>query len=132
MTNEIQRETHQLKTTLSRKSEELHRLEVEHQANLQRLHELTQQLEHLRGQEMQGKGEKRRLEDELAEITKEKEGLIRRMQDLQIRYDDYVRTMEGERAEMIRTQRHHVKLLTSKLFHQILSEMVRRRRKDAF
>jgi hypothetical protein len=81
---------------------------------------------------MQGKGEKRRLEDELAEITKEKEGLIRRMQDLQIRYDDYVRTMEGERAEMIRTQRHHVKLLTSKLFHQILSEMVRRRRKDAF
>jgi hypothetical protein len=40
--------------------------------------------------------------------------------------------MEGERAEMIRTQRHHVKLLTSKLFHQILSEMVRRRRKDAF
>jgi hypothetical protein len=105
---------------------------VEHQANLQRLHELTQQLEHLRGQEMQGKGEKRRLEDELAEITKEKEGLIRRMQDLQIRYDDYVRTMEGERAEMIRTQRHHVKLLTSKLFHQILSEMVRRRRKDAF
>jgi hypothetical protein len=31
---------------------------------------------------MQGKGEKRRLEDELAEITKEKEGLIRRMQDL--------------------------------------------------
>jgi len=28
---------------------------------------------------MQGKGEKRRLEEELAEITKEKEGLIRRM-----------------------------------------------------
>jgi hypothetical protein len=81
---------------------------------------------------MQGKGEKRRLEEELADITREKEGLIRRMQELQARYDDYVRTMENERAEMIRTQRHHVKLLTSKLFHQTLSEMVRRRRKESF
>lgn len=65
---------------------------------------------------MQGKGEKRRLEEELAEITKEKEGLIRRMQDLQARYEEYVRTMESERIEMIQTQRNHVKLLTAKLF----------------
>jgi len=42
LTNEIQRETHSLKTNLSRKTEELNRLEHEHQANLQRLHELTQ------------------------------------------------------------------------------------------
>lgn len=46
---------------------------------------------------MHGKGEKRRLEDELAELTREKEGLIRRMNDLNARYDDYVQTMERER-----------------------------------
>ena len=34
LTNEIQRETHTLKSNLARKSEELHRLEHEHQANL--------------------------------------------------------------------------------------------------
>lgn len=31
---------------------------------------------------MQGNGEKRRLEDELGEITREKENLLRRMNDL--------------------------------------------------
>jgi hypothetical protein len=46
---------------------------------------------------MHGKGEKRRLEDELAEITREKENLLRRMQDLSQRYDEYVTTMERER-----------------------------------
>ena len=39
---------------------------------------------------MHGKGEKRRLEDELNEITKEKENLLRRMNDLSQRYDEYV------------------------------------------
>ncbi len=75
----------------------MRRLEREHESNIERLRELTHQLESLRGQEMHGKGEKRRLEDELAEITREKENLLRRMQDLSQRYDEYVTTMERER-----------------------------------
>ena len=67
---------------MQKKNEELKRLEREHEQNLDRLRELTNQLENLRGQEMHGKGEKRRLEDELAEITREKDTLIRRMIDL--------------------------------------------------
>ena len=79
---------------------------------------------------MHGKGDKRRLEEELAEITREKETLIRRMNDLTQRYDEYVATMERERAEILRANKNHVKLLTAKLFFQTMSEMVRIRRKD--
>jgi hypothetical protein len=39
---------------------------------------------------MQGKGEKRRLEEELEELTKEKDNLIKRMNDLNDRYNAYV------------------------------------------
>jgi hypothetical protein len=53
------------------------------------------------------------------------------MTDLNQRYDDYVLTMERERTEIIRANRNHVKLLTSKLIYQTLSEMVRKRKKDA-
>ena len=79
---------------------------------------------------MHGKGDKRRLEEELAEITREKETLIRRMNDLTQRYDEYVATMERERAEILRANKNHVKLLTAKLFFQTMSEMVRIHRKD--
>ena len=64
------------------------------------MRDLTNQLDILRGQELHGKGEKRRLEDELAEITREKDNLIRRMNELSQRYDEYVATMERERAEI--------------------------------
>jgi hypothetical protein len=39
---------------------------------------------------MQGKGEKRRLEEELEELTREKDNLIKRMNDLNDRYNAYV------------------------------------------
>ena len=106
------------------------RLEREHESNMDRLRELTNQLESLRGQEVHGKGEKRRLEEELADLTREKEGLIRRMNDLNARYDDYVQTMERERQEIVRANRNHVKLLTAKLVYQMLNEMIKKRRKD--
>jgi hypothetical protein len=41
LTSEIQRETQQIKANLLKKSEELKRLEREHEQNLDRLRELT-------------------------------------------------------------------------------------------
>ena len=80
---------------------------------------------------MHGKGEKRRLEDELAEISREKENLLRRMTDLNHRYEDYVAQMATEREEITRANRNHIKLLTTKLLFQTLAEMTARRRKEA-
>jgi predicted nuclease with TOPRIM domain len=81
---------------------------------------------------MHGKGEKRRLEDELAELNREKDNLIRRMTDLNSRYEEYVSNMEHEREEISKANRNHIKLLTAKLFYQTLNEMVFTRRKEAF
>jgi len=81
---------------------------------------------------MHGKGEKRRLEDELGELTREKENLVRRMQDLSTRFDEYVANMERERQEITRANRNHIKLLTAKLFYQTFSDMLRVRRKESF
>lgn len=80
---------------------------------------------------MHGKGEKRRLEDELAEISREKENLLRRMTDLNHRYEDYVAQMATEREEITRANRNHIKLLTTKLLFQTLNDMTARRRKEA-
>jgi hypothetical protein len=66
----------------------------------------------------------------LTEITREKENLIRRMNDLTQRYDEYVANMERERIEIMRANRNHVKLLTAKLFYQTFSNMLRLRRKE--
>lgn len=54
------------------------------------------------------------------------------MNDLSMRYDEYVATMDKERAEIVQANRNHVKLLTAKLFYQMFTEMVQRRRKEAF
>lgn len=66
----------------------------------------------------------------MTEITREKENLIRRMNDLTQRYDEYVANMERERIEIMRANRNHVKLLTAKLFYQTFSNMLRLRRKE--
>jgi len=65
---------------------------------------------------MQNKSEKRRMEDELDHLTRDRNDLIQRMNELRDRYDDYVFTMNKEREEIMSQNRSHIKLLTAKLF----------------
>jgi cell division protein FtsB len=74
----------------------------------------------LRSQELHSKTEKRRMEDELEDLTRERNDLIRRMNELSDKYEDYVSTMNRERIEIMKANKNHVKLLTAKLFFQIL------------
>lgn len=71
------------------------------------------------------------MEDELEDLTRERNELIRRMNELSDRYEDYVSTMNRERIEIMKANKNHVKLLTAKLLFQILSESIHSRRKDA-
>ncbi len=56
------------------------------------------------------------MEDELDDLTRERNELIRRMNELSDKYEDYVTTMNRERMEIMKANKNHVKLLTSKLF----------------
>ncbi len=98
-----------------RKSDELRRLERDHEANLGRLRELNNMMDSLRSQEAHSKNEKRRMEDELDDLTRERNDLIRRMNDLSDKYEEYVSTMNRERIEIMKANKNHVKLLTAKL-----------------
>jgi chromosome segregation ATPase len=109
----------------------LKRLEREHESNLGRLRELNTMLDSLRSQEMHSKNEKNRMEDELEDLTRERNDLIRRMNELSDRYEDYVSTMNRERIEIMKANKNHVKLLTAKLLFQILTESIMKRRKEA-
>lgn len=80
---------------------------------------------------MQTKTEKRRMEEELEDLTRERNELIRRMNELSDKYEDYVSTMNRERSEIMKANKNHVKLLTAKLLYQVLTEMIHWRRKDA-
>lgn len=71
------------------------------------------------------------MEDELEDLTRERNHLIKRMNDLSDKYEEYVTTMNRERIEIMRANKNHVKLLTTKLFFQILSEAIYKRRKHA-
>ena len=48
-------------------------------------------------------------------LTAERDDLVRKMNELNARYEDYVATMNGERAHIIRTNKTHIRLLTAKL-----------------
>ena len=54
------------------------------------------------------------------------------MNELSDRYEDYVQTMNRERSEIMKQNRSHIKLLTSKLLFQILNESMHQRKKNAF
>ena len=56
------------------------------------------------------------MENELEDLTRERNDLIRRMNELSDKYEDYVSTMNKERVEIMRANKNHVKLLTAKLF----------------
>lgn len=64
---------------------------------------------------MHSSTEKRRMEDELEDLTRERNDLIRRMNELSDKYEDYVTTMNRERIEIMKANKNHVRLLTSKL-----------------
>lgn len=55
------------------------------------------------------------MEDEYDDLTKDRNDLIRRMNELSDKYEDYVNTMNKERGEIMRANKNHVKLLTTKL-----------------
>ena len=56
------------------------------------------------------------MEDELDDLTRERNELIRRMNELSDKYEEYVTTMNRERIEIMKANKNHVKLLTAKLF----------------
>jgi cell division protein FtsB len=56
------------------------------------------------------------MEEELDHLTRERNDLIRRMNELSDKYEDYVSTMNRERIEIMKANKNHVKLLTTKLF----------------
>lgn len=72
------------------------------------------------------------MEDELDDLTRERNELIRRMNELSDKYEEYVTTMNRERIEIMKANKNHVKLLTAKLLFQILSESIQVRRKNGF
>jgi len=55
------------------------------------------------------------MEDELEDLTRERNDLIRRMNELSDKYDEYVSTMNRERLEIMKANKNHVRLLSSKL-----------------
>ena len=51
------------------------------------------------------------MEDELEDLTRERNELIRRMNDLSDKYEDYVSTMNRERIEIMRKNKNQYSLL---------------------
>ena len=70
---------------------------------------------------MNSQNNKRRLEEDLRSLTDERDDLIRKMNELNNRYEDYVNSMNNERESIIRANKTHVRLLTAKLLFQVLS-----------
>lgn len=104
-----------MNANLLRKNDELRKLEAEHESNCHRLRELNDQLENMRQRTLNSQTQKRRLEDDLRALTNERDDLIRKMNDLNCRYEDYVSNMNAEREQIIRANKMHVRLLTAKL-----------------
>lgn len=72
------------------------------------------------------------MEQQLNELTAQRNDLIKRMNELSDRYETYVTTMNRERHEISRQNKCQVKTLVAKLLNQILSENIAKKRKNAF
>jgi hypothetical protein len=75
----------------------------------------------MRSRTSNSQNNKRRLEEDLRALTDERDDLIRKMNELNNRYEDYVNSMNNERESIIRANKTHVRLLTAKLLFQVLS-----------
>jgi len=117
---------------LLRKTDDLRRLEDDHDSATRRLRELNEQLDALRSQEAKNRQSKVTMDNELQELTAQRNDLIKKMNELSERYDNYVSTMNRERVEITDRNKQHVRTLVAKLLTQILNENLHRKRKLAF
>ena len=85
----------------------------------------------MRSRTSNSQNNKRRLEEDLRALTDERDDLIRKMNELNNRYEDYVNSMNNERESIIRANKTHVRLLTAKLLFQVLSQALDMRAKYA-
>ena len=114
LSSQIQRDTESVNANLIRKTDDLRRLEDDHDATQRRLRELNEQLEALRSQEMKNRHTKASMDNELTDLTNQRNDLIRRMNELSERYDSYVSQMNRERLEISDRNKTHVKMLVAK------------------
>ena len=105
-----------------RKADDLKRLELDHEQTNNRLRDLNGQLDHLRGTEVQNRQQKIALDEQLADLTNQRNDLIKRMNELSEKYENYVNSMNRERVDIQASNKQHVKVLVAKLLHQIMDE----------
>ena len=100
-----------------RKADDLKRLEMDHNDTNQRLRALNDQLDRLRNQEVTNRQSKVALDEQLADLTNQRNDLIKRMNELSEKYENYVSSMNRERVEIQASNKQHVKVLVAKLLH---------------
>ena len=72
------------------------------------------------------------MDEQLADLTNQRNDLIKRMNELSDKYENYVQSMNLERVDIQQSNKQHVKVLVAKLLHQIMDENMRRKKKLAF
>ena len=72
------------------------------------------------------------MDEQLTDLTNQRNDLIRRMNELSDKYENYVNEMNRERVEITRANKKHIRILVSKLLVQIMDENLRKKRKTAF
>ena len=72
------------------------------------------------------------MDEQLADLTNQRNDLIKRMNELSDKYENYVQSMNRERVDIQQSNKQHVKVLVAKLLHQIMDENLRRKKKIAF
>ena len=122
LSSQIQRETESVNTNLLRKADDLKRLESDHNITNNRLRELNDQLDHLRSTEVKNRQQKVAMDEQLADLTNQRNDLIKRMNELSDKYENYVQSMNRERVDIQQSNKQHVKVLVAKLLHQIMDE----------
>ena len=129
LSSQIQRETDNVNTNLLRKADDLKRLEEDHEQTNRRIRDLQTELEHLRNNEIKNRQHKVALDDQLTDLTNQRNDLIRRMNELSEKYETYVGQMNVERINTQHANKQHVKTLVAKLMFQLLDENIRRKKK---
>ncbi len=115
------REMDDLSEKLRLCEDDLADLQDKHAACVTDLRRVTEEAEELVRREKAGEADREGLRESLDKLTKERDELIFRMNDLTEKYEQYVQEMTREREDINRANKNHTKLLTvSLLFSHLL------------
>ena len=126
--DEITKENQQLTYGLQQKLTIIQDIEKEHYFTTEKIKQANNAVEQIKLEMMDLSSDKSELQKILSQLIVERNDLLSRLEHLTRKYDECVRDISHDRADMDRHNKQHAKLITAKIIFQQLEQIQKSRK----